>query len=116
MPMTTVSKLTQKLVKSPMCADASDGSDCLHLVGIGDIHGTLGTSMQILADLPVDQGWVLLRNADRRIDGIGLVVKTCCFFGSKISRQHMGCFEMCLRVTAEDLMLKVSLSLVVATV
>ncbi len=35
-------------------ADASDGSDCLCLVGIGDIHGTLGTSMQVLADLPVD--------------------------------------------------------------
>ncbi len=72
-------------------ADASVGSDCLHLVGIGDIHGTLGMSMQILADLPVDQGWVLLRKADRRIDGIGLVVETPCFFGCEISRQHMGC-------------------------
>ncbi len=72
-------------------ADASNGSDCLCLVGIGDVHGTLGTSMQVLADLPVDQGWVLLRKADRRIDGIGLVVKTPCFFGCEISRQHMGC-------------------------
>jgi hypothetical protein len=72
-------------------ADASDGSDCLRLVGIGDIHGTLGTSMQILADLPFDQGWVLLRKADRRINGIGLVVETRCFFRCKISRQHMGC-------------------------
>ncbi len=72
-------------------ANASDGSDCLCLVGIKDIHGTLGTSMQILANLPVDQGWVLLRKTDRRIDGIGLVVKTRCFFGCKISRHHMGC-------------------------
>jgi hypothetical protein len=72
-------------------ANASNGSDCLHLVGIEDIHGTLGTSMQILADLSVDQGWDLLRKADRRIDGIGLDVETRCFFGCKISRQHMGC-------------------------
>jgi hypothetical protein len=71
-------------------ANASDGTNCLCLVGIEDIHGTLGMSMQILADLPVDQGWVLLRKADRRINGIGLVVETRCFFGCKISRQHMG--------------------------
>ncbi len=99
-------------------ADASDGSDCLCLVGIGYIHGTLGTSMQVLADLPVDQGWVLLRKADRRIDGIGLVVKTHCFFGCKFPDNIWAvvAFEMCLRVTAEDLMLKVSSSLVIARV
>ena len=74
--------------------------------------------MQILADLPVDQGWVLLRKADRRIDGIGLIVKTRCFFGCKFPDiiWAVVAFKMCLRVTAEDLMLKVSLSLVVARV
>ncbi len=47
--------------------------------------------MQILVNLPVDQGWVLLWKADQRIDGVGLVVETCYFFGRKIPRQNMCC-------------------------
>jgi hypothetical protein len=75
--------------------------------------------MQILADCPVDQGWVLLRKADRRIDGIGLIVETLA--ASLVAKfpdniWAVMAFKMCLRVTAEDLMLKVSSSLVVARV
>ncbi len=65
------------------------------ILGVDDIHGVLGSRVQILVNLPVDQGWVLLWKADQRIDGVGLVVKTCYFLGCKIPRQNMCCD--CLR-------------------
>ncbi len=99
-------------------ANASNGRDRLGLLGIDDIHGVLGSRVQILVNLPVDQGWVLLWKADRRIDGVGLVVETCYFFGRKISRQicAVTVFETCSMLTDEALKSKVSSSLVVIKV
>ena len=75
--------------------------------GIKDIHGVFGTSVQILTHFSVDQGGVLLRKENRRIDGTGFVVKTRRFVGRKISSQMwvVMAFEICLRLTDLDLIL-----------
>ena len=72
-------------------ANASNGGDCLRFVGIKDIHSVIRTSVQILANLPVDQGGVLPRQADRRINGVCLNVETCSLFKGKIPREHVIC-------------------------
>ena len=59
-------------------------------MGIEDIHGVFRTSMQILACFSADQGVVLLRKENRRIDGVGLVVETRRFIGREIAGQDVG--------------------------
>jgi hypothetical protein len=46
--------------------------------------------VQILACFSVDQGVILLRKENRRIDGMGLVVETRRFIGSVIAGQDVG--------------------------
>jgi hypothetical protein len=48
-------------------------------------------SVQILTRFSVDQGGVLLRKENRKIDGMGLVVETRRFIGREIASQDVGC-------------------------